>query len=92
MIAHEPAYEQLTLSVRGNWLVLDGGVETPGQKEALECFLRRLLGVCGVKSEVTVRFPSASVPRSLSAVDEGDEGGENFKLIVELRLNEVSAG
>ena len=32
MVAHEPAYEQLTLSVRENWLVVDSGVETPGAK------------------------------------------------------------
>ena len=71
MIAHESAYEQLTLSIRENWLVVDGSVQTLQQKEEIEALLRRLLGVCGVKSELYVRS-AATTRNSLNFIAELD--------------------
>lgn len=92
MVAHEPAYEQLTCvsnpSVQEGWLVVDGGVETLAQKEGLEQLLRQVLGVRGVKSEICVRSGLASDKQRFNSAGEG---GETFKLLVELRLG-INAG
>ena len=60
MLAHESAYEQLTLSIRENWLVIEGSVETLQQEGEIKALLLRLLRVCGVKSKLYVRSSSAT--------------------------------
>jgi osmotically-inducible protein OsmY len=61
---------RIQVTVRDGWIILEGGVDSPAEKEAADRAVRRLLGARGVTNSILVQAPAPA-----EVAGSGQEGG-----------------